>query len=174
MAKQTRLTDALFPKLDDMPQNEIDPRCEGCGRCILSCPAQAIMPHARIDTAKCLRAQSYTDPIPEKFRPLIGKSVLGCDICQRACPRNACVQDVEPPQELTDALRPEKLLTGDVKPLAALVGSNYARPVRMQARAALIAANTGRKDLLPLLEDLCSHAFENVREHAKWAVEKLK
>ena len=171
---QTILTDAPFPAVDHRPENEIDPRCEGCGRCIMACPAGAILPNARVDTQKCLRAQSYTDPVPEKYRPLIGRSLLGCDICQRACARNAAVQETMPPPELIDALRLERLLRGDVKPLAAIIGSNYARPVRMQARAALIAANLGRNDLLPLLEELCSHSFENVREHALWAVKKLK
>lgn len=171
---QCILTDADFVAADCMPENEIDLRCEACGLCTKACPVSAIMPGAQIDTAKCLRAQSYSDPIPEQYRALIGRSLIGCDICQRVCPRNAAVAQVEPPAALVDALRLEKLLAGDTKGLAGLIGTNYARPVRMQARAALIAANLGRRDLLPLLEPLCESKFEHVREHAKWAVNRLK
>lgn len=171
---QLILTDAPFPQTDDMPQEEIDPRCANCGLCVNTCPVGAILPGARIDPAKCLRAQSYSEPIPEQYRALIGRSVLGCDICQRVCPRNAAVETAQPPTELVEALRLEKLLAGDTKALARLIGSNYARPVRMQARAALIVANLGRKDLLPRLEELCCSKFDHVREHAKWAVERLK
>ncbi|MDO4739214.1 MAG: 4Fe-4S double cluster binding domain-containing protein [Eubacteriales bacterium] len=171
---QTILTDAAFPQTDKMPEIEIDGRCGDCALCRNACPVGAILPGARIDTAKCLRAQPYAEPVPEEYRARIGRSVLGCDICQRICPRNAAVETTQPPAEVSEALKLEKLLAGDTKDLARLIGSNYARPVRMQARAALIAANLGRRDLLPQLEALCESKFDHVREHARWAVQKLK
>lgn len=170
---QLVLTDATFPDMNSEPEMELSARCEHCSACKNACPAGAIRPGGRIDTALCLRAQSYSEPIPPEMRAKMGRSILGCDICQRACPRNVDVGEIAPPPELIDALRLERLLAGDVKPLAAFIGTNYARPVRMQARAALIAANLGRKDLLPQLEKLCESRFEHVREHAKWAVERL-
>lgn len=171
---QIILTSAPFPTLDDAPEDEIWQGCANCDLCLRSCPVNAILPNARIDTARCLRAQSYSEPVPKEFRAQLGSCVLGCDICQRVCPRNAAVDTVEPEAKVLDALRLDRLLAGDVKQLAELIGSNYARPVRMQARAALHAANLQRKDMLPVLEKLCEHEFKNVREHAQWAVEMLK
>lgn len=171
---QLILTDAPFPPCDAPPEAETALQCQTCAACRNACPAEAIAGNGRIDTALCLRAQSYSEPIPEPVRPNMGRSILGCDICQRACPRNAGLQTVHPPEELIEALRLERLLAGDTKPLAAFIGSNYARPVRMQARAALIAANLGRRDLLPALEKLCDSPFAHVQQHARWAVEKLR
>ncbi len=171
---QMILTDAPFETMDNTPDNFLSDNCAHCNSCAQICPVGAIMPGGRIDPQKCLRAQSYAEIMPEEYRALIGNSILGCDICQRICPRNANVQTVSPPEELVDALRLERLLVGDTKPLAKLIGSNYARSVRMQSRAALVAANLGRKDLIPLVQKLCESPFDHVRAHAIWAVERLK
>ena len=172
---QTILTDAPFPAIDHTPANELDPRCEHCGACQRACPTEAHDGTGRVSVERCLRAQPYADAVPERFRSLFGASLLGCDICQRACPRNREVLTADPPEGLVDALRLERLLAGDVKQLADWIGKNYARPARVQGRAALLAANLGRTDLLPLLDDLRgSHPMEYVREHARWAAERLR
>ena len=172
---QTILTSAPFPATDRTPADEIDPRCASCRACVAACPTAAHDGTGRVSVERCLRAQPYAEPVPERFRALFGASLLGCDICQRACPRNQRVSEEKPPAGLIDALRLERLLAGDVKPLAAWIGSNYARPARMQGRAALIAANLGRADTLPFLESLASgHSMEYVREHARWAIARLK
>lgn len=171
---QLVLTDAEFPAVSARPQEILAPECAQCALCIRRCPTQAILPHGAIHTGKCLRAQRFDTPVPISYRKLLGTSILGCDLCQRICPRNSQEQPVEPPASLVDALQVERLLSGDTKPLSAWIGINYARPVRIQARAALIAANLGRHDLLQQLRALCDSPHDVVREHALWAVEQLQ
>ncbi|MBR2570835.1 MAG: 4Fe-4S binding protein [Clostridia bacterium] len=147
--------------------------CGGCDLCVRACPTGALRGNGRLDLERCLRAQPEGEPMPEAYRALIGNSLFGCDICQKACPRNRHVAPVPMPVDVAEALRLEKLLTGDVRELAAHLGRNYARPKRIAARACLVAANTERRDLIPLLEPLLSDSFEAVRVHARWALERL-
>ena len=54
-----------------------------------------------------------------------------------------------------------------------VLGPNYARKKRLAAQAALIAANTGRTDLVEKLEKLRYDDSETVQEHARWALTQL-
>ncbi len=58
--------------------------------------------------------------------------------------------------------------------LKEIVGVNKARQKRIQAQTALFAANTGQIELLPTLEELTHSPSTVVKEHALWAIEKLK
>ena len=94
--------------------------------------------------------------------------ILGCEKCQSACPLN--------PPGLSEAhiFALEDLLSG--KATAAvrdLAGSNYVRPGRLASQAALYAAATNQRQLLPQLLALSQNAAEPVRTHARWAYEKL-
>jgi len=75
---------------------------------------------------------------------------------------------------MESALELKKLLTGDVKALGKWIGSNYARPARMQARGCLVAANMGRHDLIPEITALLKSPVEPVRDCAGWALKKLQ
>lgn len=172
---QLVLTDAPL----EMDQRERSPvtlsdNCANCGRCIKACPVGALDGTGRVDVKKCIRARSDDYPLDEAYRPLIGRSLYGCDICQDVCPRNEGVLCQVMPEKLRDALRLEPLLAGDVAGLVPFVGKNYARKARMQAKACVIAANMGRKDLLEAVQTCESSSVDFVREHAKWAVEQLR
>ena len=112
-------------------------------------------------------------PLPESMRPMTGRSVLGCDICQRCCPRNARVGEAEAPPALSEALALHRLLGGDYKGLVPWLGKNNARRLRLLNRAALAAANEGRRDLLPRIEALRLEP-DPLGEHAAWSANRLK
>lgn len=62
--------------------------CDGCGKCVSSCPGRAIMPDKTIDARRCLSYLTieHRGPLPAGTE-LCGR-LFGCDICQRVCPHN--------------------------------------------------------------------------------------
>ena len=64
--------------------------CDGCDRCIRACPTGALQPDG-FQAEKCLSAiTQQKKPLTPEQESLIQKTgcAWGCDICQKACPRN--------------------------------------------------------------------------------------
>lgn len=158
VAIQTILTDAFAPDEPVPAQN----RCTHCGSCAAACPSSATQ-----ELSRCLRKHINRE-VPEALRCDIYQ-ILGCEKCQSACPLN-------PPGRSDALIFPlEALLSGTAtEELRALAGSNFVRRGRLQSQAALYAAATGYKQVLPQLFELSQTAIEPVRTHARWAYEKLK
>ncbi|MBO4886002.1 MAG: epoxyqueuosine reductase [Clostridia bacterium] len=169
---QTIVTDLPLPASRE-DGGALDARCDHCHLCEQACPTQALRGDGTMDIGRCVRAQPENRPLPEAMRSMTGGSLLGCDICQRCCPRNALVREAEKPPALAGALDLKRLLSGDYKALIPWLGRNNARKLRLLNRAALAAANGGRKDLLPELEALRGEP-EPLGEHAAWSAETLK
>lgn len=170
---QTILTDAPLPSIEIDPKDTLSDMCVNCGLCMRACPTGALRGDATLDTNKCLRALSYSEPVPEDKRALLGGSMLGCDICQRVCPRNADIKECIIPEKVSGALKLQGLLRGETDLLSELIGRNYARPMRIRARAVIAAANLGRTDLLSEIKKVAEGDYPAAKENAKWAVQKL-
>ena len=164
------------PKWDWREDRPLSEECTDCRACVSACPNGALIGDGRLNTDSCLRAQAQyqSPPMPYASRERLGSSIWGCEICQQVCPRNGGQEPVLMPPELEAALTLKMLLQGDVSALGEWIGTNYARPARMQARACLIAANMARRDLLPDIRALLKSQVEPVRDCAAWAIEKLK
>lgn len=153
------------PRYDDAPPRG---ECENCGACAAACPAGAIGEDG-FDYRKCLRAYMGKEPMPDwVMRGMT--TMLGCELCQNACPFNAGL--------LTDDALPEcfsyeRLLQNDLRDALALVGFNQKSGGRLIAHAAVMAANVGRRELLPLIEPLQNDPREAVRIAAAYAISKL-
>lgn len=147
--------------------------CGDCAACVSACPTGALDGTGHVDRARCLRAQADQLPFPEAWRQLLGGSFLGCDLCQDACPRNARVERVAVPDAVLRAFALEKILAGDLDGVAELIGANYARKKRLQARACIVAANLGRRDCLDAVRGLSEDESELVRDAASWAEGRL-
>lgn len=169
-AVQAVLTDAPLPL--DPPQPPAAQPCGQCGACLRACPVGAL-DGEKVDVSKCLRALAEGQPVPRSLWPLLGNSLLGCDLCQQVCPRGREGEREPMPPELARALDLPSLLAGQVRPLVPWIGANYARKKRIQARACLIAANLGRTDCLPLLEPLTQDPYPPLHLHARWAIQSL-
>jgi ferredoxin len=82
--------------------------CLNCGACVRACPTGAL--NDGFDQSKCLRKHMAASvPPPEYMRPLMGNRVVGCEICQRACPLLSARQPDLPEEE---RLSFEKILNG--------------------------------------------------------------
>ena len=65
-------------------------RCGKCTRCLEACPTGCILPDRTIDARRCISYLTIElkGSIPVELRPVIGKWIFGCDVCQVACPWN--------------------------------------------------------------------------------------
>jgi epoxyqueuosine reductase QueG len=114
----------------------------------------------------CLRSH-LNGLVPENLRSDVYQ-LFGCEKCQTACPLNR-VDAGEPHSFLLDAL-----LSGSALPdLKRLTGPNMARRMRVASQAALFAANTGQRQLVPQLAQLAESGNDPVGTHAAWALGRL-
>ncbi len=174
VALRSILTDALIEPDPAQAGDEASAdACAGCAACVTACPTGALDGSGHVDRSLCLRAQPDSEPFPERWRSLLGGSFIGCDLCQDACPRNALVSRASVPDAVLEAFDLGKILAGNLEGVAELIGANYARKKRLQARACLLAANLGRRDCLKAVRALLDDDSELVRDAAAWASEKL-
>jgi epoxyqueuosine reductase len=149
--------------------------CEDCGRCVEACPTRALSADEGMRMERCLRFHMMNGRIPEPYRRIMYSRLLGCEICQRVCPR-------QPAQALSPAARPEdfaieRLLLCEPDYLRAIgerIGTNAARPLKIQAQAAIVAGNSGDAKYLPILQKLTLSTNETVAEHAEWAIQNIQ
>jgi epoxyqueuosine reductase len=171
----TLLVHAAPPEGAPGPENDPSPGCARCGKCRSACPTGAIGEHG-VDALQCLRNDmGHPEFMPESHYALMGRRIHGCDTCQRACPSNRAVPCVAPTPEQIAPFKLEALLAEpDLRAIGARIDPAYARKERMQRQAALAAANTGRRDLLPRIRPLAESEDEPLRKAARWAIEQLE
>ena len=154
------------------PEYDLSPGCGNCGDCIQACPTGAISEDG-VNTLICLRSyMNRLDELPEGDYPKMGRRILGCDTCQRVCPSNVALERKQPPVEMTDCMKLENLLTKpDIHRMSKYIQLD---DTRVKSQAVLAAANTGRKDLLPLVEALIGSENKTLDRMAKWAADRLQ
>ena len=166
-------TDAIDAEADGpSPRGE----CLGCGRCAKACPTGAIDACGMRHPERCLRNFMMEGVVvPEEARALMGMKLLGCDACQRACPIQT-LPEAPPPVPLTLgelATQDDAAFSAAVSRLAEQIGKNVARPQRVRAQAALLCGNRGERNALPVLHKWAQSDVPSVREHARWAIERI-
>jgi epoxyqueuosine reductase len=163
-------------------------RCGSCTRCIEACPTDAIRGPRELDSRRCISYLTIEldGSIPEHLRPAIGNRVFGCDICQEVCPwnRDAPTRDhpeLEPGRPASFGSMVEwarELLALEDGEFEARYGDTaLERPGReaMLRNLCVGLGNSGRPgDAVPVLERCAEEGSELVREHAVWALERLR
>ena len=187
MDRQELLTTLELPP--DEPFTE--DRCGTCERCIPACPTGAIRGPRELDARLCISYMTIelNGPIPVELRPAIGNRVFGCDICQEVCPWNS---DAPTPSPAETGLAPEpgrpaspETMVAWAEEIAALDqveykrryrGTAFARPGRdgMLRNLAIGLGNVGEVGAEAILVRLARDDSALVREHAGWALERLR
>lgn len=157
-------------------------RCGSCTRCIDACPTEALTAPRQMDAARCIAYLTIEKrgDLPEELRPLMGRQVFGCDICQDVCPWNR-----RAPIAADAELAPrEELVNPALDWLAAMDEASWERrfngsPVRrsqylgFRRNVAIAMGNSGRAEFLPELEAWSGDADPVIADAARWAAQRL-
>ena len=170
----------IFTSLELEPDSPPPGRCGSCTRCIEACPTQAILPAGVLDSRLCISYWTIElrGAIPEEHRAEAGAHVFGCDICQDVCPWNRrarasddpafAPREAAPPLDRLAALTEEEF--GEMFRDTPVSRARYAGFLR---NVAVALGNSGNPRFVPALEKLAEHPLELVREHARWALDRL-
>jgi epoxyqueuosine reductase len=158
--------------------------CGSCTACLDACPTNAFPAPFRLDARRCISYLTieHKGPIPEEFRTAIGNRIYGCDDCLAVCPWNRFAdaarrnQAFLPRAELTAPALSDILALDDAAFRKVFAGSPIKRigRGRMVRNAAIAAGNSGRADLVPVLQTLSSDEDGVVAEAAQWALGQLR
>jgi epoxyqueuosine reductase len=165
-------------------------RCGSCTRCLDACPTDAIVSPRELDARRCLSTWTieWRGRAPQDQRAAQGSHLFGCDVCQEVCPWNARAARRSHERRAPDpAYAP--LAAHDTLELADLIAMTPAgfrerfrrtplwrqHPEGLRRNALVVAANTGRRDLLDRIEELAERDEDpEVRDVAAWAARRLR
>jgi epoxyqueuosine reductase len=170
----------------DLPADEPDNRtCGSCTLCIDACPTQALTGPYHLDARRCIAYLTIEskDVVPVELRSQTKEWLFGCDVCQEVCPHNtrvepAAVADLTAAAGLGPSIDLKEILAieNDAEFDQRFMGTPLRRSKRhgLIRNACLSAAQQNRTDLLPRLETLArKDPHPVVREHARWAADRL-
>lgn len=174
----------LLLDVDLAPDAPIPPSCGACRSCLDACPTGAFVDAYTLDARRCISYLTIElrGPIPPQLRPLIGRWVFGCDICQEVCPFNHSRH----PRPGDAELQPRPGLSDvDLVGLLNLTSKGHRRFVRgtalhrvsrrrLQRNAAVALGNTRDPEAVPaLLHQLRTSDSPLVRGHCAWALGQI-
>jgi epoxyqueuosine reductase len=166
------------------PGAPIAPSCGACRSCLDACPTGAFVDAYTLDARRCISYLTIElrGAIPLPLRPMIGRWVFGCDVCQEVCPFNHSRHPRPGDPELQAKPR---LSDVDLLGLLALTSKGHRRFVRgtalhrvsrrrLQRNAAVALGNTRNPDAVPpLLRQLTTSESVLVRGHCAWALGQI-
>jgi epoxyqueuosine reductase len=163
-------------------------RCGSCTRCIDACPTDALLdPETtgvrQMDATRCIAYLTIEKKgsIVEELRPLMGRQVFGCDICQDVCPWNR-----RAPVAASGLLPArDELINPALQWLAEMDGPAFNRVFRGSAlertrrkrilrNVAIAMGNSGEPKFLSQLEAWTASDDPVLADAAAWAVSRLR
>jgi len=173
----------LLTTLDLPADPPFGDHCGKCTRCITACPTQAITAPRKLDARRCISYLTieHKGPIPEEFRVAMGDRIYGCDDCLDACPWNRFAVESN---EIRFLAR-ESVFVKRLRDFLALDDEGFRQlfaksPIKRIKRARFLRnvcvalGNTGDADDLPALEQAATDPDPLIREHADWALVRIR
>ena len=173
---------AILVNIELEPDPPLGDHCGTCERCLVGCPTHAFTAPGELDARRCISYLSieHKGVISDDLKPLMGRWVFGCDVCQEVCPHNP--KDPHP-AHLDFSARPgnawldlEWLMTAtDDEIRARFIGSPIRRagPDGLRRNAAIVLGNLGDRSGIPCLEGQLSHPNPATRDAVEWALNQL-
>lgn len=163
-------------------------RCGSCTRCIDACPTDALLDPdvtgvRQMDATLCIAYLTIEKKgsIAEELRPLMGRQVFGCDICQDVCPWNR-----RAPVAASGLLPArQELVNPALQWLAEMDGPTFnrvfrgsplerTRRKRILRNVAIAMGNSGEREFLSQLEAWIEGDDAVLAEAAAWAADRLR
>jgi epoxyqueuosine reductase len=156
--------------------------CGSCTRCIDACPTGALDDPGVLDSTKCLSYWSQAPgAVPAEYREEMGSFVYGCDICQDVCPWNRGTEKRRAGAGLPESAEPVVSLVDWLEAADDDLRTRYDRlyfprndPRYLRRNALIAAGNSGDAALVPAVERWSESGDDLLREHAEWALERLR
>jgi epoxyqueuosine reductase len=173
----------IYTDLPLPPDEPVTAHCGSCTACIDVCPTQAIVAPYELDARRCISYLTieHHGSIPVELRPGLGNRIYGCDDCQLVCPWNRYAKlSAEPEFRVRHGLDAPRLVDlfrwTEADFLRCTEGSairrvGYERWLRNVAVALGNARPT--PDVIAALRSREDDPSEVVREHVRWALEKV-
>ena len=172
-----------------LPRADTD-RCGSCTRCLDACPTDAFVAPRTLDAGRCLSTWTieWQGRAPAAERGLQGDHLFGCDICQQVCPWNEkalrgatgrpAPGDAYAPLAAHEEVDLDDLMGLDAEDFRARFRRTplwRAHPEGLRRNALVVAAGTGRVDLLHEVRRIAQDDPDpDVRAVAAWAVTRLE
>ncbi len=174
----------LLTDIELAPGTPIPPSCGSCRACLDACPTSAFLDAYTLDARRCISYLTIElrGPIPRPLRPLIGRWVFGCDVCQEACPFNHSRRQraadsalaARPGSSEIDLVALLRITTSDFRRLVRNTALSRVTRPRMQRNAAVALGNSGEASAVPpLAQALASNPSALVRSHCAWALGRI-
>jgi epoxyqueuosine reductase len=164
-------------------------RCGSCTRCLEACPTGAFVEPRVMDATRCISYLTIEakGEIPEALRPMVGELVYGCDICQEVCPWNVSFARELPddsPFAARDALAGKEARTL-AREILAMTQEEFSAAFRkspmkraklrgLKRNATVVLGNIVNPDDVDILTRALDDPEPLVREHAAWALERVR
>ena len=160
----------------------LDLDCGSCTRCIDACPTGALDDPGVLDSTKCLSYWSQAPgAVPADYREEMGSYVYGCDICQDVCPWNRGTEKRRVGAGLPEGAEPVVSLVDWLEATDDDLRARYDRlyfprndPRYLRRNALIAAGNSGDAALLPAVKRWSESDDSLLREHAEWALGRLR
>ena len=157
--------------------------CGSCRACLDICPTQAIVAPYQLDARRCISYLTieHRGPIPVELRPMIGNRIFGCDDCQLVCPWNRHARPSEEPAfaprngldnaGLTRLFAWDEATWRERTRGSALRRAGY--PGWLRNLAVALGNAPRSRTVIKALHHRSSHPSDLVRQHVRWALNRL-